>query len=162
MTHASRLLRLGAAALTGLLVGGILVATPAGATSIGTEGCSPGYWKNHLDSWEEYTPASTVRNQHWIASTSPLAKYNAWTFEQALQGGGGPGIDGAAKILLRASTAAYLNAAHEGVGYPYRRFTDPGTLKVQIQTAFASLDRDQILALASMLDKANNLGCPLS
>lgn len=81
---------------------------------------------------------------------------------KALQGGGGPGVDGAAQILLRASTAAYLNAAHESVGYPYRRFSEPGALKQQVNASLVRLDRDQMLTLATTLDAANNLGCPLS
>src|SRR5260221_12293631 len=39
----------------------------------------------------------------------------------ALQGGGGPGVNGATAILLRAAVAADLNAAHDSIGYPLRR-----------------------------------------
>jgi len=137
-----------------------MVPVAANATNIGNEGCTPGYWKNHTNNWEEYTPASLVGN-NWDLPPS-LSSFNSWTFLQALQGGGGPGITGAAQILLRASVAAYLNAAHEGVGYPYRRFTDPFNMKLQINNAFASEDRATMLALATTLDKANNLGCPLN
>ena len=62
---------------------------------------------------------------------------------------------------MRASVAAFLNAAHEGVGYPYRRFGDPGNLQATINAALASLDRQTMLDLATWLDTANNLGCPL-
>ena len=63
---------------------------------------------------------------------------------------------------MRASVAAYLNAAHEGVGYPLRRFDEPGEMKNMINTALASGSRAQMLDLAKKLDMYNNLGCPLN
>ena len=83
------------------------------------------------------------------------------TFLQALQAQGGTGTVGAARILMRAAVAAFLNAAHEDVGYPYRRFGEPGNLYQQVQAALNSLNRNQMLNLAAKLDAANNLGCPL-
>ena len=84
------------------------------------------------------------------------------TFLDALQGGGGPGLNGAVKILLRAAVAADLNAAHEDVGYPYRRLQDPFRIQSQVNAALHSLDRQTMLDLAAVLDAANNLGCPLN
>ncbi len=164
MKNLSRTIRAAALATVAALFATLVVASPASATNIGNEGCTPGYWKNHTSNWEEFTPDSLVGAQGWLkdAPVGLKATYRNWTFLQALQGGGGPGLDGAAKILLRASVAAYLNAAHEGVGYPYRRLNDPGQLKATIQAAFASGDRATMLSLASMLDDANNLGCPLN
>ena len=135
-------------------------AGPAAAVNIGNEGCTPGYWKNHTSNWEEYNPNSLLKFNFVIPNE--LASFRDVTFLQALQGGGGPGVTGAAKILFRAAVAAYLNAAHEGVGYPYRRFTEPGNLQAQINAALASLDRQTMLNLAAELDRANNLGCPLN
>lgn len=135
------------------------VAQQAGAANIGNEGCTPGYWKNHTSNWQEYRP-STRLGQPWDFPAE-LASFENVTMLQALQGGGGSGLDGAARTLLRASTAAYLNAAHEGVGYPYRRFNEPGQLQMRIDAALASLDRQTMLDLAAELDRANNLGCPL-
>ena len=131
----------------------------ASASNIGTEGCTPGYWKNHTARWQEYRPTTLLR-QPWDFPAE-LASFENVTMLQALSVGGGTDLNGAAKILLRASTAAYLNAAHEGVGYPYRRFNDPGQLQTRINAALASLDRDTMLGLAAELDAANNLGCPL-
>jgi hypothetical protein len=51
-----------------------------------------------------------------------------------------------------------LNAAHEGVGYPYRRFTQFQII-AQVDAALASGDRQRILGLATVLDQASNLGC---
>jgi hypothetical protein len=134
----------------------------AGATNIGTEGCTPGYWKNHTDpgDWEEYTPTTKVGTLFTFPAA--LSGFADQTMLQALAGGGGPGGTGATTILLRAAAAAFLNAAHEGVGYPYRRFVDPFNIQAQVNAALASQNRATILALATVLDGANNLGCPLS
>lgn len=153
-------LALAAVALTAAITT-VAGAGSAGATNIGNEGCTPGYWKNHTQNWEEYTPSTLVGWNFTIPGSLPSTVGNQ-TFIQALQGGGGSGLSGAVKILLRAAVAANLNAAHEGVGYPYRRFQDPFAIQSQVNAALASLNRDTILALASVLDAANNLGCPLN
>ena len=146
------------------LVGGLM--PTAGATNIGNEGCTPGYWKNHQSNWQEYKPTDTLGDHETARPEfnipSQLAGYNNVTFAQALSLKGGPGLDGAAQIMFRATVAAFLNAAHEGVGYPYRRFSDPFRINDKVNAALASLDRDQMLALATTLDNANNLGCPLN
>ncbi len=143
-----------------LAAGAAAVSGPAPAANIGNEGCTPGYWKNHTSNWEEYTPNSLLKFNFVIPDS--LASFRNQTFLQALEGGGGPGITGAAQILFRSAVAAYLNAAHEGVGYPFRRFTEPGNLRDQINAALASQDRQTMLDLATRLDNANNLGCPLN
>jgi len=124
----------------------------ASAANIGQEGCTPGFWKNNPGAWEEYSPTQTVRS---VFSAAPAPDADD-TLMEALQGGGG-----AVHILLRASVASFLNAAHEGIGYPYRRYAEPGMLHEQIQAALASGDRARMLALADWLDETNNLGCPL-
>jgi hypothetical protein len=151
------------ATLAGIVVASAVTAVSfgtAGATNIGNEGCTPGYWKNHTDNWEEYTPASLLKDNFTIPAA--LAPLGDQTFLQALKGGGGPGVEGAAKILMRAAVAAFLNAAHEGVGYPYRRFQDPFMIQQAVNQALASGDRQTMLDLAAVLDAANNLGCPLN
>lgn len=124
----------------------------------GTEGCTPGYWKNHTRSWSGtgYSPSQTVVSVFSGASAFPSLA--GQTLLQALQGGGGPGTLGAAKILLRAATAALLNAASSGVDYP----RTSAQIISDVNAALASNNRDTMLALASALDRDNNLGCPLS
>ncbi len=137
-------------------------APTAQATNIGEEGCTPGYWKNHTDNWEEANPGTKFGDKFEQARANVAGQ----TFLQTLQGGGGPGLDGAAKILARAATAAFLNAAHEGLGYPWRRdqvgIDGRPPLKDAVNAAFASNNRDTMLALADRLDDDNNLGCPLN
>lgn len=142
-------------AVAGLVLG--LAQAPASAVNIGSEGCTPGYWKNHTSNWEEYKPTRLVGT----VFTAAPAPYAGMTMQQALSLRGGSGTAGSTEILLRAATAAVLNAAHEGVGYPYRRFNTPFRIVEQVNAALAG-SRQQMLTLAATLDAANNLGCPLS
>ena len=90
-------------------------AVPANAVNIGQEGCTPGYWKTHTENWQEARPDGLFSAKFSDGTSGVLVGV---TLEQALAGGGGPGVAGAERILARAATAAYLNAAHEGLGFP--------------------------------------------
>ena len=124
---------------------------------ITAQGCTPGYWKNHTDSWAPsgFTTGQTLESVFDVPDS--LGMDNV-TLHEALQGGGGPGVAGAAKILLRAGTAALLNAAHPGVA----TVDSASSIISQVNAALASNSRDTMLALASDLDTANNAGCPLN
>lgn len=154
--------RVATSAAAGLVVGLLSVGAPASAVTIGHEGCTPGYWKNHVESWEEMSPSTLFSSVFGSGTSGALAGV---TFAQALQGGGGSGVAGAERILARAAAAAYLNAAHDGLGYPWRRHAvgEDGRppLVATVMEALASGDRQTMLALASRLDADNNLGCPL-
>jgi hypothetical protein len=123
----------------------------------GEEGCTPGYWKNHTSSWAGtgFSPGQSTGSVFSLGGFPSLASQ---TLLQTLQGGGGPGTLGAARILLRAAVAALLNAAHSGVDYP-RTTTE---IIADVNAALASNNRNTMLALASELDADNNLGCPLN
>jgi hypothetical protein len=124
----------------------------------GSEGCTPGYWKNHTESWagSGYSPNQTVGSVFSGASAFPSLA--SQSLLQALQGGGGSGTLGAAKVLLRAATAALLNAAHTGVDYP----RTSAQIISDVNAALTSNNRNTMLALATALDKDNNGGCPLN
>lgn len=156
---------------------GSLGAAPAAAENIGQQGCTPGFWKNHTELWDDANdpgiggePYRPTTKLYWAfyrqgvsafdGAPAEVRAFENWTMLQALQGGGGPGLAGATKILVRAAAAAYLNAAHEGLGYPMRR-NQPDGIFDKLAAALRSGDRDQMLALAAELDAANNLGCPL-
>jgi hypothetical protein len=155
MKHRIRLAAIAMAATVPLTVvsGGV-----ANAVNIGQEGCTPGYWKNHTSNWEEYRPTTPLRN---IFSSLRGTRFATMTLQQALSLKGGPTLDGATQILLRAAVAAILNAAHEDLGYPYRRFTQFMIID-KVNQAILSGNRTTILNLAKTLDQANNLGCPLN
>jgi hypothetical protein len=121
-------------------------------------GCTPGYWKNHTESWAGtgYSPGQTTGSVFSGASAFPTLA--SQSLLQSLQGGGGPGTLGGAKILLRAAVAALLNAAHSGVDYP--RTT--AEILADVNAALTSNNRNTMLALAAELDSDNNLGCPLN
>ena len=154
--------RWSAAVLAAILGVMLLGAAPVAGTTVGTtEGCTPGYWKNHVASWQEYSASGLVTSAF---SGAGGTGYASWTLLQALQGGGGPGVAGAQQILLRAATAALLNASYDPLLYPWQRagstFRPP--LVASVNAALGSNNRSQILALASWLDADNNLGCPLN
>ncbi|MBM3237115.1 T9SS type A sorting domain-containing protein [Candidatus Poribacteria bacterium] len=123
------------------------------------EGLTPGYWKNHPESWPPtgYVTTQQVKTVFIIPSAIDpnIAKK---TLIDTLGGGGGSGINGAAKILLRAAVAALLNAAHPNINYPLT----VGKVISDVNTALASLNRDTMLALATTLDNYNNLGGDIS
>ena len=122
------------------------------------QGCTPGYWKNHSDSWPPtgYSTGQTVVSVFGEASSYPALGTS--TLIAALSFAGGPDLEGAAEILLRASVAALLNAAHPGVSYAL----PVGDVVASVNTALASGDRDTMLVLAAQLDAYNNQGCPLN
>jgi hypothetical protein len=121
----------------------------------GTEGCTPGYWKNHTDSWTTYTTSQTAGSVFELGSYPTHA---GKTLLQTLDGGGGSGVDGALKTLLRAATAALLNADNPDVDYT---MTSADIID-DVNEAIATGDRATILALAASLDADNNLGCPIN
>jgi hypothetical protein len=119
----------------------------------GGEGCTPGYWKNHTESWEGYAPYQSLSS---VFAATP-AQYASTTLLQGLSFNGGNGVDGASRILLRAAVAAVLNAANDEVDYRYTT----AQITSQVNAALASGNRATILALAADLDAANNGGCTL-
>jgi hypothetical protein len=161
-------LRLRSAIIAGaLLVSMFVTALPASADAGGnTEGCTPGFWKNHTEVWQEYSSAQTIGS---VFSGTP-APYASMTLLQGLQLGGGPGVAGAQQNLLRAAIASLLNAAYDSedglhLQFPWRRdvvgVNGEPPLIPTVNAALTSGSRSGILALAAQLDTANNLGCPL-
>lgn len=122
------------------------------------QGCTPGYWKNHTGSWPPtgYLPNRRVDSAFAQAAAYPSIASSSLT--EALDFGGGTGVEGAARNLLRASVAALLNASHPDISYPWTPFS----VVDKVNAALASGDRDTMLALAASLDVDNNLGCPLN
>lgn len=139
---------------------------------VGEEGCTPGYWKNHTDSWpSSYAPSTPLKTAFWFLDpAAPNLQDQTWddayhgfaddTMLEALGYGGGPGLDGATRILLRAATAALLNVDAE---VAYITVNKPQIVKM-VRDALKTQDRATIIAMAEWLDDANNSedGCPLN
>lgn len=140
----------------------LATSAPTQAGIVGAQGCSPGYWKNHTDNWWE-TPTERIPADFTLedAQFGPQEHPYTDTLLQALKYKGGPGLKGAEAILLRAAAAAWLNAADDRFGYPYRRWTQPMGIIATVNDAMYSHNRQVMLDLAKQLDDANNLGCPL-
>ncbi|GGO80128.1 hypothetical protein GCM10011348_16140 [Marinobacterium nitratireducens] len=119
------------------------------------QGCTPGYWKvpQHHDSWVGYTTDQKLNSVFTFpAGGGPVASLANDTMLQALNYMGGTGAGGAAQILLRAAVASVLNAAHPDVSFPL----DLGDIISDVNAALLSGDRATMLALATVLDDANN------
>ncbi len=131
----------------------LVSASPGSVEAREQAGCTPGFWKNHTDCWENYETSAKV---WWhFAVPAELADLADDTFLDALSYRGGRGIEGAARNLLRHAVAALLNQGHSDVGYPMLVFE----IKDGVSQALASLDRGEMLALKDILDGFNNLGC---
>jgi hypothetical protein len=125
--------------------------------TVGNQGCTPGYWKNHTDSWPPtgYSTSQKVSSVFFEAGWY-VSQGNA-TLLEALSFGGGSGVEGAAEILLRAAVAALLNASHPDVACPRTQ----ASVISDVNVALAWRETDMMLAWAAQLDADNNLGCPL-
>jgi cysteine-rich repeat protein len=118
------------------------------------EGCTPGFWKNHTSLWTDFTPDMLVGDVFAASGFPTLADDSLLT---ALQYQGGAGATGGARVLLRAAVAALLNESNPDVDYSI-----DGVIAL-VNTALATGDRSTMIALAGLLDAANNGpgGCPL-
>ena len=130
--------------------------------------CTPGFWKNHLNAWPSpYTPDTTLKQafavEGWSFPSQISSDLTNATLLQALQFQGGPGIDGAFQILMRAATAALLNAQEFGAP-PFEWDTLAVIADVHAAMPFGETPvRDDMLAWAMLFDYFNNAegGCPL-
>ena len=115
----------------------------------GTDGCTPGYWKqaHHYDSWVGYTP-----NQSFESVFGRDAFSGDPTLDNVV-GFDGDGLN----ALGRHSVAALLNAANPNVGYTY----SVSEVISMYQAAFDS-GKAEIEATKDLFDIANNGGCPLN
>ena len=127
-------------------------------------GCTPGFWKqpHHFGYWTGYSPGQTVGSVF----------VNAWTYFpdladdtllQALDYGGGRGLEGAARIYLRAAVATLLNSAYNsahGGSWWYGDVT-PAQVVDWVNEVLSWDNRVDVLSDAEWFDGINNAGCPL-
>lgn len=131
----------------------------------GSEGCTPGYWRNHADRWIGASPSDLYDATFGITSTLGAT----YTLGMGIWDGGG-----GEHALARHATAGLLNSfggvpnvpSGEVVNYPY----STAEVKAIVQAAYATDDdpytpqnehADAIEAAKNQLANANELGCPL-
>jgi hypothetical protein len=143
--------RMAAVGISAALLLPVIGAAPVAACEAG---CTPGYWKNHINMWPApYTTKTTVGSVFDIPDA--LSSFRNVTLFDALEGGGGPGLNGATTILLRAAVASLLNSGlPDGLGMQLD-FTLRDT-----NNQLSSLNRASMLQLAAEFDYWNNLYCP--
>jgi hypothetical protein len=142
--------RLAAVSISAALLLPVIGVAPVAACDTG---CTPGYWKNHTDVWGAYSPSMTLAQAGFVVPAA--VGDGSQTMLAALQGGGGPGLEGAGRILLRAAVASLLNST-----LPVGDAIDDWVTKASTNQAMAYLDRAAMLKQAAEFDYYNNLHCP--
>jgi hypothetical protein len=127
------------------------------------QGCTPGFWKANIDNkggnaWPASAKPPTTVEDVFDIPACVSSSFKNLTLRQALSLKGGSGLNGAAEILLRIGTGAYLNALSDCVEYPQTA----AEVVADVNEALASCDREDILDLAATLDAQNNAGCPIN
>ncbi|MCH8151553.1 MAG: hypothetical protein IH830_04165 [Planctomycetes bacterium] len=121
----------------------------------GTEGCTPGYWKqtHHFDSWPApFLPDDlfeVVFERDVFPKADPL-------LSEALRL-----RKGGLNALMRHATAALLNAASPNVN-PDPGFDTPEEVIAAFQAAFDDIDPFQIEITKDLFEDSNDIGCPLN
>lgn len=125
----------------------LLVEDPTGSCFL--DGCTPGYWKNHLSEWAntEYSPTDDFDTVFGVDAFDPDI-----TLEDAVSSPGS-----LYKNLHFHAVAAILNASSDSVNYGLTT----AEIIAHVQAAFASGDPDQWEAAKDLLAGLNEIGCPL-
>jgi hypothetical protein len=119
-----------------------------------TEGCTPGYWKNHTEAWVGFTPDQTLGSVFTFPNAAdPLASA---TLLEALSFEGGPTLEEKQALFLHHAVAGLLNAS---AGLDYELSVN-GVIKTA-NRALARHRAGKYERLKDAFDAANNLGCPL-
>jgi hypothetical protein len=85
-------------------------------STIARNGCSPGFWKNHLELWG--AAGHSIGEDFDTVFSTAYFEPNVTLLEAINLGGGFP------NDLARHGTAALLSASHPGVHYPYSAVGD--------------------------------------
>ena len=120
------------------------------APSDGSEGCTPGYWKQtqHFDSWKVYTQTDKFNTVFGVSAPFP----GTLTLLEAL------GLDGGgANALARHGVAALLDSVNPDVDYGMTALE----VIALVKTALESGDATLIEAAKNKLAAQNERGCPL-
>jgi hypothetical protein len=120
------------------------------------EGCSPGYWRNHLDRWDEVglDPADPF-DVVFDFINSPISSGFGldFTLEDAVNAKGGN-----RNALARHGIAALLSALHADVLYPLEADGIQGSVIDLVQSGMEA----RASSVANLLASANSLSCPIN
>jgi hypothetical protein len=126
------------------------------------DGCTPGFWKNHLNAWPAGISTGDTFTDNPFAFVEPVdlnGDGNPETYLQALSYKGGSTINGARMIFLRAVVAGELNYLKFGFTYPgYDQYENHFG---DISNTYRYGSREALLRIAELVDGWNNAGCPL-
>lgn len=119
--------------------------TPPPPPGGGTQGCTPGYWRqpHHLGSWSGYAPADSYADVFGVP-----ASFDLTLLEAVAQGGGGEAA------LGRHAVAALLNSSNTSVDYAF----SADQVIALVQQAYANGTFD---AVKNAFEAENEKGCPL-
>lgn len=145
----------------GIPVGMVLVAAsfalPLNAWAWGeTQGCTPGYWKNHLDDAVLYGGDWTLRDAAATVTGLDVGDLSFIPEDLGLVEAATGKASGPEEQFYRHLAAGILNIWSGQVDY-----LDPQTTLTQILLDAAS-DPSDLEDEKNALDDANNLGCPLN
>ncbi len=124
----------------------------------GGEGCTPGAWKNRLVKIGAWAVAGYATDDLVSDVFDVPAVFSNTTLLEALKLKGGDSFDEKVEILLRAGTAALLNAGHPEVDYNLT----VSQVITQVNAAIATGDNAAVTDLATVLDDWNNQGCDIT
>ena len=110
---------------------------------IGDDGCTPGFWKNHTNVWQGFSPSALFNTVFGV-------NYKAGLTLQGALGLNGGGFE----ALARHAAAALLNAAQADVDYGLSQ----SAIISQVQQAFATNNPEPT---KNLFDKLNNAGCSI-
>lgn len=157
------------AVLSAFVLSLVVVVLPVSACKYG---CTPGFWKQpqHFGYWTDpYVPdgdTPTLVGEVFLGIEQYFPDLADDTLLQALDYGGGPDLEGAARIYLRAAVATLLNSAYNsalgGDTWEYAEWT-PDAIAARVVEVISWGSREAIIANAEVFDNYNNteLGCPL-
>jgi hypothetical protein len=134
---------------------------------VGDEGCTPGFWKNHPDCWcDSYTPTmdaddvfTALQDPNYASYSDKKCDFDTDSLLDALKYGGGRGLAGSVRNMLRHATAALLNGCSDNVQYPV---SDALVIDL-VNAALATEDVDVIQELHGVLAGFNEDNpCPIN
>jgi hypothetical protein len=121
-------------------------------------GCPAEVWNGlPADAWNLAGARPDQRVRDMFRESASYGAVGTATLRSALRFRSGPDLLGTVKALVRAGTAAFLNAGHPRIEFPLTQTQ----VITKVDTALRSGDAAAILAAARDLDAANGAACPL-